>query len=137
MDRIWVLDVEKKKGATKIFFEKFISIILKKKLQKEIRDNEGEALNTNKKITQKLFDNWKRNLMEIMRSRQSGESEDSQNEVQKPSLKGKLAIIEEGSDEKDEAPIALSRKNKGKKRVERLGEMSLTSITDQPPKKKK
>lgn len=60
-----------------MFFGRFISIILKKKLQKEIKDNEGEALNTYKKITHKLFDNWKRNPVEIMRSRQSRESEDS------------------------------------------------------------
>lgn len=47
----WVLDADKKKAARKMFYDRFISIILKKKLQKEIRDNEGEALNVNKRIT--------------------------------------------------------------------------------------
>lgn len=113
-----------------MFFERFISIILKKKLEKAIRDDEGVALNVNKKITHKLFDNWKRNPVENLRSIQSEDSERTQSEIKKPTLKRKMLIIEEGSDEVDMQTIALSRKNKGKKKM--LEPKAVTQIEEEP-----
>lgn len=57
----WFETVENKKAAgkplPKMFYRRFISILLKKLMKKEIGDKEGEPINVNKKITKKLFDN--------------------------------------------------------------------------------
>lgn len=94
----WIEDFGKKKAldkpAPKMFHRRLISIILKKRLKERITDKEGEALNANKKITPKLFENWKRNPLENLRSKQSeGGSEKTISEVQKPvKAKGKRKI---------------------------------------------
>ena len=45
------------KSISKVFYGRFLSIILKRKLQDKIRDDEGEALNVHKVMSPKLFDN--------------------------------------------------------------------------------
>lgn len=62
----WIEDSEMKKVAgkqiPKMFYGRFISIILKKRLKNRIEDEEEETLNCNKRITSRLFENWKKNL---------------------------------------------------------------------------
>ena len=71
----WFEDAEQRKAARKplhkMFYGRFISILLKKKMKKHIGEKEGDNLNVNWKITMKLFENWKRNPVEILRSKQS------------------------------------------------------------------
>lgn len=54
----WIGKRVQEQSTRKMFFGRFISILLKKLLKEEISENEGEALNVNKKITQRLFANW-------------------------------------------------------------------------------
>lgn len=81
-----------------MYYSRFISILLKKKMKQHIGDKEREPLNVNKKKTKKLFENWKKNQVEINKSKQSEESERTISEVHKPKLKEKkrkLADVQE------------------------------------------
>ena len=84
----WFKDADKRikdgKPLPRMYYGKFISIVLKKKRNQHIREKDGEPLNINKKITNKLFENWKRNHVEINKSKQSKNSEKTVTEVQKP-----------------------------------------------------
>lgn len=99
----WLSTVEKRKTSgkslPKMYYGRFISIVLKKLLKKEIGDKEGEPLNGNKKIKKKLFESWKRNLVEILKSKQLEGSERTVSDVQKPAkkekVKRKLTEVEE------------------------------------------
>lgn len=82
-----------------MFFGRFIIIILKKKLKKETGDKEGEALNINKKITKKFFDNRKRNPVEVNKSKQSEGSERTITEIRKPSKASKKRKATEDEEE--------------------------------------
>lgn len=52
-----------------MFYGRFINILMKKQLRQYIGEKDGEPLNVNKKITKKLFDNWKRNPVEVNKSK--------------------------------------------------------------------
>lgn len=56
----WFDDAKKRKKDGKplpnMYYRRFISLLLKRKLGSKIGENDGEVLNVNKKIT-KIFDN--------------------------------------------------------------------------------
>ena len=51
----WMGKKSQEKNPKKVFFGRFISILLKKFLKEQIKDAEGDPLNVNKRITQRLF----------------------------------------------------------------------------------
>lgn len=67
-----------------------------------IQDKEGEALNINKKVTKKLFDNSKRKSVKINKSKQSEGSERTITEVQKPT---KAVKKMKNIDQKEESSV--------------------------------
>lgn len=67
-----------------------------------IEDKEGEALNINKKVTKKLFDNSKRKSVKINKSKQSEGSERTITEVQKPT---KAVKKMKNIDQKEESSV--------------------------------
>lgn len=105
----WFKDVKKRKKdgkpLPKMFYRRFISIMLKKKMRKHIEEKDKEALNVNKKITKKLFKNWKRNPVELNQSKQSEESEKIITEVQKPTKKEKKRKLVEDEQEESQGSI--------------------------------
>lgn len=68
-----------------------------------IEDKEGKALNINKKVTKKLFDNWKRKSVKINKSKQSEGSERTITEVQKPT---KVVKKMKDIDQKEESSVS-------------------------------
>lgn len=70
-----------KKHFPKMYYERFINILLKNKMRKHIGEKERKPLNVNKKITNKLFENWKRNPIKINKSKQFEGNERIANEV--------------------------------------------------------
>lgn len=52
------------KFVSKVFYGRFLSIILKKKLKSKIEDDEGDTLNVHKVMSPKLFEICQKNPME-------------------------------------------------------------------------
>lgn len=69
-----------------------------------IEVKEGEALNINKKVTKKLFDNWKRNLVKINKSNKFEGSERIIIELQKPT---KAVKKMKDIDQKEESSVSF------------------------------
>lgn len=77
-------------------------------MRQHIGEKDGAPLNINKKIMKKSFKNWKRNLVEINKSKHSEGSERTINEVQKATkkekTKKKLAEVEEEESQRSATP---------------------------------
>lgn len=102
------------KAITKMYCGRFVSIILKKRLKNKIGDEKGVVLNYNKRITPKLFEDWKKNPGMIKRTKQSGRSSKGNN-------KGKRIPQDSSEDQK-------SSKAKGKRKLLRKNLKDLIQI---------